>query len=269
VAHRDRDRGFELQLRGHERGRRGGVERGQRGHLIGQVGGPPVVLGEHLGATVTPVQHEPTQHRGHRMPAEGERRDDTEVAAAAADRPEQLRMLILVGDHRGPVGGDQLDLHQVVAAVPVPAGQPPDATAEGQTADPGRGDHPAGGGQPMYSGRGVQRRPGAPTTGADRPRRRVHHHRGHVGQVDHHPGVADPQPGDVVATATDRDGQVMLPGQPDRRGHVIRGGGADDQRRISVDHAVPHRPAGRVARVLGSDDPADEPRRERRQIGFG
>ena len=46
-------------------------------------------------------------------------------------------MFILVGDDDRPVRGDQLDAEQVVAAVAVSAGQPPDTAAQGRSADPG------------------------------------------------------------------------------------------------------------------------------------
>ena len=87
----------------------------------------------------------PPRHRGtDRVQRELHRGDHTEVAAAAAQRPEQVGVLLGAGVHQPAVGGDDIRGDQTVAGQAVAAQQPADATAEGEPADPGGGDQPAG-----------------------------------------------------------------------------------------------------------------------------
>jgi hypothetical protein len=60
-----------------------------------------------------------------------------EVAAPAAQRPVQVRMLGAAGRHQPPVGGHHLAGDDVVAGQAVLAGEPAHAAAEGQPADAG------------------------------------------------------------------------------------------------------------------------------------
>src|SRR6266542_1654030 len=63
---------------------------------------------------------------------------DTEVAPAAADRPEQIRMVLSVGPQEPAVGGDDVGGQQVVDREPVFANEVADAAAQGQPSDPDR-----------------------------------------------------------------------------------------------------------------------------------
>ena len=99
-------------------------------------------------------EHRPAVDVADRVQPEGELGDDAEVAAAAAERPEQVRVLLLARGDDGAVGRDDLGGQQVVAGQAVAAAEVADAAAEGQSADAGRGDDPPGGGQPVH-GRGV------------------------------------------------------------------------------------------------------------------
>ena len=78
---------------------------------------------------------------------EGERGDDPEVAAAAAERPEQVG--VRVGRRRAhlAVGAHDLRLDDVVARQAVLAAQPAVAAAERQARDAGVGDDAAGRGE--------------------------------------------------------------------------------------------------------------------------
>ena len=67
--------------------------------------------------------------------------DGAEVAAAAAQRPEQLGVLVAGGADQLPVGGDELDGEEAVAGEAVAAAEPAEAAAErvADDADVGRG----------------------------------------------------------------------------------------------------------------------------------
>src|SRR5262249_47959701 len=58
---------------------------------------------------------------------------DPEVAAAAANRPEQLRVLLRARTHRLSGGSDQLCRDQVVQGQAVLPGLPADAAAQGES----------------------------------------------------------------------------------------------------------------------------------------
>ncbi len=85
------------------------------------------------------MHDQPREHlRPDRMQPEPEGRDDAEIAAAAADRPEQVRVLLRARMHDRAVGRHQLGREQVVDRQPVLARDPAEAAAERQPGDPGR-----------------------------------------------------------------------------------------------------------------------------------
>src|SRR5271168_473701 len=84
------------------------------------------------------------KHGADRMKLVLERGNDTEIAAAAAQAPEQIRMLIGARSQKLSVGGDDVSRQQVVAAETMLAHQPAEATAQSQPGDAG-GRHDAAG----------------------------------------------------------------------------------------------------------------------------
>jgi hypothetical protein len=79
---------------------------------------------------------------------EQERGDDAEVAAAAAQGPEEIGVFRFAGGDEAAVRQHQIGLEQIVDGQPELAGEVPDAAAQGETADPGRRDDAAGRNQP-------------------------------------------------------------------------------------------------------------------------
>ena len=69
------------------------------------------------------------------MEAVLERGHDAEVAAAAAQCPEEIGMLVGAGAQHVAVGGNELERHDVVAREAVFPREPADAAAERQTAN--------------------------------------------------------------------------------------------------------------------------------------
>jgi hypothetical protein len=149
--------GLVVVLFGHERGRRGvqagdddvQLARQRRDDLAGQA--------EHVGSLLEfPEQQAGLHDRPHLVQAELELGDHAEVAAAAADRPEQVGILVRRGPLDPPVGGDQLGRGEVVDGQPGLAGQPAHATAQRQPADTGVTDRAGGHGQAVRLRGGVQ-----------------------------------------------------------------------------------------------------------------
>ena len=82
-----------------------------------------------------------------RVQLEAERGDDAEVAAAAAQRPEEIGVLLLVRRDEAAVGEHDVGLEQIVDGQAELAGEMADAAAEGDAADAGGGDDAARRGQ--------------------------------------------------------------------------------------------------------------------------
>ena len=114
----------------------------------------------------------PDHHSGVRLPdlvqGELQGRHDAEVPAAAAQRPEQVRLVVGVCAHLVTVGRDQLDRGDVVGLHPELACVPPDAAAEAVADDPDVGRRAVQRGEAVL-GRRLDRRP-ARAPGLD-PRR--------------------------------------------------------------------------------------------------
>ena len=105
--------------------------------------------------------------------AELERGHDAEVAAAAAQRPEQVRIAVRTGHDTLAGRGDDLGPDQVVAGEARRARQPADPAAERQAADAGVAERPADDREMMRPGRRVDVLPERPALDPDDPRRRV------------------------------------------------------------------------------------------------
>ena len=95
------------------------------------------------------------------MQPEQERRDDAEVAAAPADRPEQVGVLVGARANALAVREHHLGFEQVVDREAALAGQVAEATAERQPAHARGADDPAGRREPVRARRGVDLAPSA------------------------------------------------------------------------------------------------------------
>ena len=109
------------------------------GGAIWKAGKPPNARGDVADGVAVPAQHvagvlQLEEHRAavdqiQRVQRELQRRHDPEVAAAAADRPEEVGMLALARDHRLAVSGDDVGRDQVVQGEPVTTSQIADPSA--------------------------------------------------------------------------------------------------------------------------------------------
>ena len=120
AAQERRQRRVRRQLHDPQRGR----------HAVGRVLRPRRPGREHaLGLGPVP-EHEAGVDLAQRVELELERGDDAEVAAAAAQRPEQLGIVVRVRADQLAVGGHQLDRGDAVGLQAVAAGEPAHAAAE-------------------------------------------------------------------------------------------------------------------------------------------
>ena len=88
-----------------------------------------------LGALERPGDQPAVDGRADLVQRKGERRDHAEVGARAADRPEQVGVLVAAGGADLAVGGDDLDREQVVDRPAEAARQIAEAAAERQARD--------------------------------------------------------------------------------------------------------------------------------------
>jgi len=246
-------------------------------HECGQVvgaacDGVPVET-EQVRRGVDRMRDEAAGHHRQRMEPVRERGHDPEVAAPAAEGPEQVGVGGLGHLEDVAVRIDELDGEQVVGGEAVLRHQPTEAAAERQPGDPRRRDRTAGDGQAVL-GRGVvQLRPGQTALGPHRSSLRVDRRPFHLREVDHHGVVDDRAAGHVVASAADADVEPGGSREADAGRRVGGAPAADDHRGRPVDEPVVD-PARRVVAVVrrakhAPGDAASEVVEERRVRGHG
>jgi hypothetical protein len=179
-----------------------------------------------------------------------------EVAAAAADRPEQVGIGLGVDADEFAVGGDQLGGEQVVDRQAVLADQVADAAGEGDPADADRAGVAEPGRQAVgVRGGGVLPR-GQARLGPGGAALWVDVQRTQVRQVEDDAPVADAVAGRAVAAAADGELQPGLARERDDAGDVRGVGGADDDRGPPVEPAVEEGAPLVVAGVVRRDHAA-------------
>ena len=213
-------------------------EAGEHRQVVGAVGDRISVEAQHLATCVDRVGNQTTCDHVERMEAVGERRGDAEVAAAAAQGPEEVGMG--VGRHVDylAVSRHELDSFDVVGGEPVLRHQPAEAATECQSRDAGRRDGASGDGEPVLGVCGVQLRPRQPAFGPDRPGFGVDVGVLHLCEVDHHGAVRDASASDVVASSADGDVETAVSCEADSRRSVSSAAAADDDGRLALDERV-------------------------------
>ena len=116
-------------------------ERRVADELVGKAAADLAVEAQHVARGLDRMDDEAARHSGpDRMEAVLEPGDDAEVAASAAQGPEQIGVLLLAGRQDGSVGCHELDGDEVVDGQPVLRHQEAESPAEGQAGDPRRRD---------------------------------------------------------------------------------------------------------------------------------
>ena len=174
-------------------------------------------------------------HRVDRMQPQVEPRRDAEVAAAAADRPEEVGLVLRVDLPHAAVRRDELGADEAVDREAVPANEVAHAAAERQPTDAHRACVAEGHGEPVCAG-GVHDLPRRePGLRAGDPVARVELEPPHAREVEHDPTLADAVPGAGVAAAADGELEAALAGERDHEGDLELVDRADDHRRPAVD----------------------------------
>ena len=186
------------------------------------------------------------------MEAVFKRRHNAEIAAAAAQAPEQVRVLGVARGQQLAIGGDHIGGEQVVAGKAVEAIEPAQAATQREAGDArGRKQSPRGG-QPEGLRFAVKVAPGEPGLSAHRPPGGVNADALHGREIQHQPAIADGIPGHVVPAATDRHQQVMRASELHAGDDIGGASAAGDQCRPPVNHGIIDRARGVVAVVAGA-----------------
>src|SRR5262249_50329742 len=148
--------------------------------------------------------------------------DDPEVAAAAAQCPEQILVLIVAGRDLPAIGENDIGREQVVDREPHAAGEVADAATQREARYPGRGDDSAGRGEAERVGRVVYIPPGRAAPNPGDLLGRVDPYALHGREVDDQPVVHCAESGNAVAAATDGQVAAALAGSGDHGHHVGR-----------------------------------------------
>src|SRR4029079_3267988 len=191
------------------RPRRHGYEGEEAVEVIWSVLDPAVPGAHHFGRAVERPEHRPPNHGADWMEPEGQRGDDAEVAAAAADRPEEVAVLLLVGGHKGAVGENDVSRDDVVDREPVLPGEVADAAPKREP-HPGRGEDSTRRRESEGMRRVVDVPKGATALDGRKLLVRVDADALQQREVEHDPVVDDREPGRVVHPAANGQQSARL-----------------------------------------------------------
>ena len=251
----DHHEGLAAQVGGQIGGRREVHQPGGGGELLRQTGlGELAPSLQHLGGRLGGPPQQPGVDLGDRKQPQLDRGDHAEAAAAAAQRPEQVRLGAGVGAHDPAVGGDDLDRLDVVGRQPVGPAQPahPAADCVADHADIGRGARQC---RQAMLGRGLDDLdPDGAGLGPGNPRGGIDADLAHALGLDQDGVGQQAERRGVVAGALRGDPQPVRAGETDDLGDVLRAGGQRNRRGMLVHGQVPG-PAGLIpAGVAGRNE---------------
>ena len=198
-------------------------------------------------------QH-PADDRADLVEAVAQPRHHAEVPAAAAQRPEQVRVVVGVDLQQLAAGRHDLGAQQVVDGHAVLADEEADAAAERDAGDADRARVAEPGGEAVGAGRGGVLAGGQARAGPGGARAGVDGELAQRAHVEHDAAVGGAVAGGAVAAAADGQLEPGLAGVRDDAGDVGRAGGAHDQGGAPVDGSHEDGPRLVVAGVIGRDD---------------
>jgi len=190
-------------LGGDERQRRGGHHARDRRELVRRVLGRGDEPDDHLGRGRQ--QQHPADDRAELVQTELEPGRDAEVAAAAADRPEQVRMRLGIDAQEPTVRGHDLGREQVVDREAVLADEVADAAAQRDPADSDRARIAESGREPVRRGRRRVLARGQARLGPRGAVGGIDLERPQLGEIEHDPALGDAVSRAAVTAAADRE----------------------------------------------------------------
>lgn len=202
----------------------------------------------------------------HRMGLEEETRHHPEIPAAAAQCPEQIRILPLAGRHEAAVGKHHVGLEQIVDREAVLPRQIPCAAAECQSGNAGCRNDSEGDRKAECMGGVIDVAGRATRLDAHRRGFWIYAHPFHCRKVNHQSVVAAAEARTIVAAAAYSDEQALIAAEIHRRHNIGNIGAAHDKKGPFVDHAVVKHSRFFVARVVAPDEGSMQARFKCRQF---
>ena len=222
--------------------------------LFGRIGDEFAVALQDRRGIVELVEHRAAHDVTDLVELKLEAGDDTEVAAAAAQGPEQVFVLVIARSDLPAIGENDIGRQQVVDGEPDAAGQVADAATQRQATHPSRRDDPAGRRQAERVGRMVDITPRRAAPNPGDLLDRVDPHVVHLRQVDDQTVVHRAESGNAVAPTTNCQVEAGVAASSDRGHHVGRIHALDDGAGLAVVHGVVDSASVVVVRIRGGDD---------------
>ena len=182
------------------------------------------------------------------------------IAAGAADRPEEIGVLVAAGGADLAVRGDDLDLLEVVDRPAEAARQIAEPAAEGEAGDADLGDEAEHRREPVLLRRPVDVLEQTPRPDVGELGVGIDGDCAHPRHVERQAALRDRGAGDVVAAALDAEQQPVLTRELDGRGDVAGRGRLNDERRCRGHHPVPDQHRVVPPLVAGTQKRALDPR---------
>src|SRR5262245_14695779 len=174
------------------------------------------------------------------MELECESRDDAEISAATAKRPEQVRVFISACLNKVAIGQYDIGREEIIDTQPKFASEMPDSTAKSQSADASGRNDSAWRCEAEYMRCVIDVSPGASAPDNDRARFRIDTCIFYRAEVDDQSVVADSQAPRVMSAAADRHEQIVLSSEVHGGNDVRHVRTTGNQPRLFVDHSVVH-----------------------------
>ena len=207
---------------------------------------------------VTAIRERPADDAIEWVQTEFQTSRHTEVAAATAEPPEQLLVLVGAGMNDVPGRRDDLRSDEVVARQTVLRGQVADTAAERQPAHARGADHTAGCNEAERLGRCVEVEPGSASLGAGDPSVSVDLDRAQLREIDHEPVLDDAMAGRIVPASAHGDVELVLSGERECGCDILGACAAHDHGRPAIDERVEAAARSVVLRIRGHDHRAGQ-----------
>ena len=190
------------------------------------------------------------------MGAEEEAGHDAEISAAAAQSPQEVRVLRLGSCDETAVGQNHVRLEQAVDGEPVLAREVTVTAAQREPGDAGRREDPEGDGLTEGLGRVIDVAGRAARAHSHRPVLGVDPYALHRRQVDDQAVIDAGETRTIVASAANGDRKLVVPAEIHRRDHIGDVRASGDEQRPLVDHGVVEFARVFVFRMVAPNDRA-------------
>ena len=201
--------------------------------------GRKVAVPAHDGRSILELKDDrPAVHHARGMGPEQEAGHHAEIAAAAAKRPEEVRVYRLARSDKPTVGQHDVGLDQTIDGEPVLAAQIAVTAGKREASDAGGRDDAKRHSQSERVRRVIDLSGQAARGDPRSLGRRIDPYALHHRKIDNETIIDAAEPGSIMAAATYGDGQILLAAEVHSRDHIGRVGAARDQMRPLVDHRV-------------------------------